>query len=84
MASLVESHLSVRPVLLDSNVSLLGVPDVQGVDLAVAHLHRGCELAMVINIVVTIDLPICANKLPCVMVGGFSHRGLGIDHKRQT
>jgi hypothetical protein len=39
---------------------------------------------MVINIMVTIDLPICANKLLCVMVGGFSHRGMGIDHQSQT
>jgi hypothetical protein len=39
---------------------------------------------MVINVMVTINLPISANKLLCVMVGGFSHRGLGIDHKGQT
>jgi hypothetical protein len=74
----------VRLVFLDRDVSLLGVPDVKCVDFTALHLDRCREFSPVIDVVVTVDLPIFTHKLLRIMVDGFSSCDWGIGQNSQA
>jgi hypothetical protein len=58
----------VRFVLLDGNVTLLGVLDVQRGDLSAFYFHRRRVLAFMVDVVVTILFELVAYQLLRVMM----------------